>query len=397
MTNPSVSERQDRDLGQPTPLLGGLSPAVFMRDHWQKKPLLVRGAWPEVQPPLDAAQLRRWCQQEGVESRLIQRSGPGDEAGWTLKHGPLKRRDWPGDGATRWTVLMQGVDTHLDAARALLDRFDFIPAARLDDLMISLAADGGGVGPHVDAYDVFLLQVSGQRRWRIGPVADARIRPGLPLRILADFTPTVDEVLNPGDMLYLPPHYGHDGIAVGDGCMTCSVGFRSPRGLGLASQVLQRLLDDLDLDSVAFDDTENPIYTDPDQAATAQGARIPPQMLAFMRQHLARLLDEGDALGEALGSLLSEPKPDTVFDAPGKVSPTNGGGVRLARATRMLYGEGGALFINGESFEASGPDLLLLQRLADTRQLAAQDVQRLTPDARAILQDWLDDGWLHGT
>ena len=189
-------------------MLAGLSPAQFMRKHWQKKPLLVREAVDVVAPPASLKELAALAARDDVESRLV----TAFDGEWKLKQGPIARL--PAMSKPGWTLLVQGLDQHLDEARALLDRFRFIPDARLDDLMISWASEGGGVGAHMDNYDVFLIQVHGQRRWRIGPVADESLVPGVPLKLLANFEPTEDVVLEPGDLLYLPPRWGHDGTAV---------------------------------------------------------------------------------------------------------------------------------------------------------------------------------------
>lgn len=223
----------------PLALLGGLSPARFMQRHWQKKPLLVRQALPGFTPLLSRAALFELAGREGVESRLLSRA----QGQWRLRHGPFTRRALPPVAQPDWTLLVQGVDLHVEAAHALLRQFRFVPDARLDDLMISYASDGGGVGPHFDSYDVFLLQAHGQRRWRIGRQRDLSLVEGLPLRILAHFEPEQEYLLDPGDMLYLPPHWAHDGVAVGE-CMTYSIGFRQPNRGELARELLQRLADD---------------------------------------------------------------------------------------------------------------------------------------------------------
>ncbi|MES1161443.1 MAG: cupin domain-containing protein, partial [Rhizobacter sp.] len=222
----------------PTPLLGGLSPQVFMRHHWQKKPLLVRQALPMTSSFVGRAELFALAAREGVESRLVtHRAGR-----WSLRHGPLPRRALPPLAQREWTLLVQGLDLHLDSARALLERFRFVPDARLDDVMVSYASDGGGVGPHVDSYDVFLLQIHGVRRWRIGRVKRPQLQPGVPLKILGNFVAQDEWRLEPGDMLYLPPGWAHDGVAEGE-CMTASIGFRAPGGDELARELLQRTLD----------------------------------------------------------------------------------------------------------------------------------------------------------
>ena len=365
------------DVHAKMPLLGGLSPAQFMRRHWEKKPLLVRQAWPGIQPPVTRAQVFQLAGSEDVESRLVVRSG----GGWQVRQGPLPRRSLPPVAQPQWTLLVQGLDLHVDAARALLQPFRFIPEARLDDLMISWASDGGGVGPHVDAYDVFLLQVAGRRRWRVGRVADAAFIDGLPLKILRRFEPEFDWVLEPGDLLYLPPLWGHDGMAEGE-CMTCSVGFRSPEAEGLAGDLLQRLADA---------EPGRRLYRDPGQAATAAPGAVPSALLGFARQAVQRRLAEPGALERALGESLTEPKPRVWF--AGRDDASLASGVRLDRRSRMLYDER-HVFINGESFRAAGRDARLMRQLADARTLDARACAALSAGARDVVQAWLEDGWL---
>src|SRR6185436_3904772 len=221
-------------------LLGGLSPRQFMRRHWQKRPCLIRQAVPGVQAPVARGELFALAGRDDVESRLV---ASGGKKGWSLRHGPFGRRQIPSLGQPGWTLLVQGLDLHVPAAHELLSRFRFVPEARLDDLMISYASDGGGVGPHFDSYDVFLIQVHGKRRWRIGRQRDLTLRDDVPLKVLANFEPEEEHVLEPGDMLYLPPRWAHDGVAVGE-CQTYSIGFRAPSQAELAREVLQRLAED---------------------------------------------------------------------------------------------------------------------------------------------------------
>lgn len=363
----------------PLALLGGLSPARFMQRHWQKKPLLVRQAIPGVQPPLDRRALFDLAAQPQVESRLIVH-GP---KGWSLKSGPVQRRALPPLKQPHWTLLVQGVDLHLPAAHELLQRFRFVPDARLDDLMVSWASPGGGVGPHFDSYDVFLLQVSGQRRWRIGRQKDLSLQPDVPLKILAHFQPEEEFVLEPGDMLYLPPRWAHDGEAVGEDCMTCSIGFRAPQRGGLAAELLQRMADEVD---------DTALYRDPHQPATATPAAMPAGLLDFAQEGLQRLLADRHGLACALGEVMTEPKPSTWFDEP--ASDWQPCAVCLDRRTRMMYDDR-HVFINGESFRAGGADARLMRELADQRRLPAARVQRASEDARALMQDWFEAGWLH--
>ncbi len=362
-----------------SPLLGGLTPAQFMRRHWQKKPLLIRQAIPGMQPPLDRVSLFDLAAREGVESRLIARR----EGAWSLRQGPFARRALPPVSRAGWTLLVQGVDLHADAAHDLLQRFRFVPDSRLDDLMVSWASEGGGVGPHFDSYDVFLLQATGRRRWRIGRQSDLSLQPDAPLKILQRFEPEEEFVLEPGDMLYLPPRWAHDGDAVGGDCMTCSIGFRSPQRGGLAEELLQRLAEDID---------DNSLYRDPQQAATAEPGRMPAGLQAFAADAVQRALARPDALALALGEVMTEPKPATWFDEPAQAWQP--GALKLDRRTRMMYDDR-FVFINGEGLRAGGADARLMRRLADRRALSARDVQRASADAQALLGDWFEAGWLH--
>lgn len=366
---------------EPMTLLGGLSPAQFMRRHWQKRPLLIRQAVPGEGSFLDRAELFELAGREGVESRVVAYQGKT----WTLRHGPFARRALPPVSRPAWTLLVQGLDTHLDAAHELLARFRFVPDARLDDLMVSWASDGGGVGPHVDSYDVFLLQLHGKRRWRIAPPGDATLVDGVPLKILKHFKPQQDWVLEPGDMLYLPPGWGHDGVAVGE-CMTASIGFRAAGRAELRDEVLQRMLDGSERPD------PDPLYRDPRQPATSQPALIPDALREFAAREVARWLAEPQALACALGEVLSEPKPAVWFDAGEPLAA--GRGVRLDRRTRMLYDER-HVYINGEAFRATGRDATLMRRLADQRMLPAARLAALSDDARELLDQWAQAGWLH--
>ncbi len=362
----------------PTDLLGGLSPDQFMRRHWQRKPLLIRQALGGQVPQLERAQLFAMASDAAVESRLIVQHNKA----WSLRHGPFKRSALPPLKQAGWTLLVQGLDLHLPAAHELLRRFRFVPDARLDDVMVSWASDGGGVGPHVDSYDVFLLQVSGQRRWRIGRQRDQSLMPDMPLKILSHFEPQEEHLLGPGDMLYLPPHWAHDGVAMGGDCMTVSVGFRSPQRGGLAAELLQRMAE------ASEDET---LYRDPSQAATATPGAMPAGLQAFAQDALQRLVADSHSLACALGEVMTEPKPRVWFDEPQE--GWRPGRVTLDRRTRMMY-DTRHVFINGESFRAGGADARLMRDLADRRELSEQQIRRASADAQAMLQDWFEAGWL---
>ncbi|MBV8035157.1 cupin domain-containing protein [Roseateles sp.] len=361
----------------PTPLLAGLSPAQFMRKHWQKKPLLVRQAFADVTPPASLKDLAALAARDDVESRLVT-AFDGD---WKLKRGPIARL--PAMSKPGWTLLVQGLDQHLDSARALLDRFRFAPDSRLDDLMLSVASDGGGVGPHFDSYDVFLIQLAGRRRWRIGAQRDAQLRDDVPLKIIANFKPEQEFVLEPGDMLYLPPGWAHDGVAVGPGCVTGSVGFRASTAEGLAAELLPRLLDEVD--------GAGKLYADPRQDAATEPARVPAALLDFARRAVEAAVQRPLALERALGEALTEPKANVWFE-PGDMLPP-GQGAMLDRRSRMLY-DAAQVFLNGESFRAGGRDAVLMRGLADRRMLTAAEVARLSPEARELLDQWTEDGWV---
>ena len=370
------------DILLPSPLLGGLSPQLFMRRHWQKKPLLVRRAVPGGVSFLSRRELFDLAASDAVESRLVQHGARG----WSVRHGPMKRSAMPPLKQRQWTLLVQGLDLHVSAARALLERFRFVPDARLDDLMLSFATDGGGVGPHVDSYDVFLLQAAGRRHWRIGRAGHAQPVPDAPLKILANFEPEQSFLLEAGDMLYLPPGWAHEGVAEGE-CMTCSIGFHAPARRRIAHEVLQRVLDGADTDAAGA------LYRDPQQAATGEPGHIPAALQAFAADAVARLVADPRSLACALGEVLSEPKRGVWFDAAPAVADA-ARGVALDQRTRMVYDDA-HVFINGESFRAAGRDATLTRRLADRRALSGRDVSGLSRAARELLDAWLAAGWLH--
>ncbi len=383
------------DVTSALPLLGGLTPQQFMRRHWQKKPLLVRQAMPGFRPVLERAALFRLAGEEQVESRLVQQQAKG----WRMKQGPFGPRSLPALSAPAWTLLVQGVDLHDARAHALLQQFRFIPDARLDDLMISFATTGGGVGPHFDSYDVFLLQASGRRRWKIGKQKDLALQKGVPLKILKNFEPEQEFVLEAGDMLYLPPRYAHDGLAepcIGaDGkaqdCMTYSIGFRAPGRSELAGELLQRLAD---FDAGARENAPLQLYSDRDQPATTTPAALPPGMLEFAGDALRDALKNPRALACVLGEYLTEPKASVWFDEPaGGGDEQLAGPIQLDARSRMLY-DAHHIFLNGESYRAQGADATLMRRLADQRCLPAADLRRASPAAMALLADWRDAGWL---
>ena len=386
------------DITQSRALLGGLSPQQFMRRHWQKKPLLVRQALPDFKPLLTRVELFQLAAQERVESRLIVQKG----GGWSMKHGPFGRRSLPALAEPGWSLLVQGVDQHDRRAHQLLQNFRFVPDARLDDLMISFATDAGGVGPHFDSYDVFLLQASGRRRWRIGLQKDLSLQSGVPLKILQNFKPTEEFVLEAGDMLYLPPLYAHDGVAEAvtgpNGkaaeCMTYSIGFRAPARAELAAEILQRLAEYCGDEGAHSKPDPRRFYRDPTQPATPTPAALPAELTAYAQQAIQAALKDPLAVPCALGEYLTEPKPSVWFDEPSSHgSGGNEAGVRLDRRTRMMY-DLHHIFINGESYLAKGADARFMRRLADQRSLTARELRRASRPALELLKEWHEAGWL---
>jgi 50S ribosomal protein L16 3-hydroxylase len=366
-------------LDTPTTLLGGLSPNAFCARIWHRRPKLIRGALPGFAPLLSRQELFALAKQPTAESRLV----TAFDQHWQLKHGPfntLPARHRPG-----WTLLVQGVDLHHDAAHALLERFTFIARARLDDLMISYASTGGGVGPHVDSYDVFLLQAQGRRRWRISIQKDLSLIEGLPLKILRNFKPTQEWVLEPGDMLYLPPHVAHEGVALDDECMTYSIGFRAAAKQELFSALLDDMQDVLDI--------PGHLSNAQAYAATAHdSARLPQELLAQFTDLVQKHWPDAATLSDFLGRALTEPKPTTAFETPTRGSLAKHGAA-LARSTRALYAPGW-FFINGESWKMGGDDAKRLQRLATQRMLSAKQLQGASPALLALLNEWKEMGWI---
>jgi 50S ribosomal protein L16 3-hydroxylase len=369
------------DIAQALPLLGGLTPRQFMSRHWQKKPLLVRGAMPGFKPLLVRSELFALASREGVQSRLVTRAGRR----WELRNGPFARRALPALARPGWTLLVQGVDLHDERAHQLLRQFRFVPEARLDDLMISYASDGGGVGPHFDSYDVFLLQAQGRRRWRIGRQLDLKLLRDAPLKVLARFQPEQEFLLEPGDMLYLPPRYAHEGVAEGE-CQTYSVGFRSPASGELARELLLRLADD------AARGADERLYRDPAQQATERPGAIPPQLQNFALDALRARLEQPGAVERVLGEYLTEPGASVWFESGRTSSALRE--LSLDRRSRMMY-DARHVFINGESYRAAGGDAVLMRALADQRMLGADELRGASEAARSLLRSWCKAGWLH--
>ena len=365
-------------------LLGGLGAQRFLAEYWQKKPLLVRQAVPGFNGLLSRDELFDLACDPDVESRHVSFK----DGSWTLQRGPQKPARLRGKRHP-WTVLVQGLNLWVPAGDELLHRFDFIPQARLDDLMVSYAVDGGGVGPHFDNYDVFLLQGSGQRRWLLSDQQDRTLVEGAPLRILRNFQPEHDWVLDPGDMLYLPPHWAHNGIAIGE-CTTYSIGFRSPSAQELGTEFLGWMQERLCLDG---------LYADPDLQLQANSAEIAPQMVDQIERMLNGIRWSRADVAAFVGSYLTEPKSHLFFDPPEMPLKRKAFERALARhgcaldpRTLLLFSEAG-FFLNGEALAVAADLQPALAGFAHQRRLAAGTTP--APALADLLYDWYCDGYLH--
>ncbi|MDG4555285.1 MAG: cupin domain-containing protein [Candidatus Competibacter sp.] len=380
-------------------VLGELSPARFLAEYWQKQPLLVRGAWPGFQDPLTPEELAGLACEEEVESRLVLERG--GEKPWAVRHGPFADEDFLKLPDSHWTLLVQDVEKHAPDLAALLEPFRFIPDWRIDDLMISYAPPEGSVGPHVDDYDVFLLQGRGRRRWSINrrPVAEGNFLPDTELRILREFVPEQEWVLEPGDLLYLPPRVAHHGVAL-EPCLTYSVGFRAPSHRELIGGFLEFLLDGIDPEAR---------YADPDLSVQEHPGEIALAALARVRNLLRRTIAlDDETLAVWLGRYLSEPKPGSRAEP--ETEPyteeelrehlRGGGSLERNPGSRFHFiaePEGETiLFADGQEFALGPAVAFMAPLLCRYRTLTPARLREALkqPEARQLLLDLLNEGLL---
>jgi 50S ribosomal protein L16 3-hydroxylase len=367
-------------------LLGGISPKQFLREYWQKKPLLIRQAIPGFRGILEPDELAGLACEEDAQSRLVRYS----RGKWLLENGPFAEDRFSRLPKSNWTLLVQGVNHHLAEAEDLLRCFDFIPHARLDDLMVSFAPNGGGVGPHFDSYDVFLLQGMGKRRWRVSAQHDLSLVENAPLRILKHFDIQQEYVLDAGDMLYLPPHLAHWGIAIGD-CMTYSIGFRAPSTQELINQFLGYLQENLSVDGM---------YSDRDLSLQKHAAEIGDDMVGRVYESLKKIRWNKELVGDFLGQYLSEPKSHIVFSPPATIGLERfhknlmRTGLQLDLKTQALF-HAKSFFINGERVAMQPGWSTSLKVLADSRRLSAESLQHLDEQLLAQLHQWYLAGYLY--
>jgi 50S ribosomal protein L16 3-hydroxylase len=281
------------------PVLGDISAQQFLAEYWQKKPLLIRNAVPDFQPPVDGNDLAGLALESDVESRLI------FGADWQTEQGPFAEDRFQSLPERDWTLLVQAVDLWIPEVSDIIDYFAFLPRWRIDDIMVSYATDGGNVGPHFDNYDVFLLQGEGQRQWSIGGLCDdnSPLLPHPNLRILADEQFTQKWTLNCGDMLYLPPKYSHHGVAIGE-CTTYSIGFRAP--------TVTEMLDDLATELMSKSDNHH-VFKDPCLTPEMANQPISENYLKQIRALLNKTLDDDELLLNWFAQFMTQPKyPDLV-------------------------------------------------------------------------------------
>ncbi|WP_199100056.1 cupin domain-containing protein [Dyella sp. ASV21] len=334
----------------------GMTPAQFLRDYWQKRPLLIRQAFPDFVPPIQPDDLAGLALEETALSRLIVHDEKRDR--WKVKTGPLSEKDFASTPNSNWTLLVQDVDKWDADVAALLESFRFLPSWRVDDIMISYAEPGGGVGPHVDQYDVFLLQGIGQRHWAISddPNAPSDFRLDVELKQLSVFEPTHEWMLEPGDMLYLPPGVPHDGVAFGGPCMTISVGMRAPSQAELTGDLADYLAERM---------SDEQRYNDPDLAPAKAVGEIDRAALARLKQTLPFAAGLDDAtLIDWFGRFISRyrnaqaPVPPEKELTEAALVKQLAAGARLLRHpwARVAWAKvrgGATLFVNGHAFPAT--------------------------------------------
>ncbi len=379
--------------------LGDLTPAQFLRDYWQQKPLFIKNAVPELAGLLDGGDLAGLALEDNVESRIVLKH-PDNR--WELRRGPFTQKSFKSLPARDWTLLVQAVDHYLPAAADLLERFNFLPNWRIDDLMVSYAVDGGGVGPHYDSYDVFLIQGHGTRVWKIGPeVDDKDLLPHPDLRILRKMKVTAEFVCEPGDLLYLPPRLAHWGVARGE-CMTYSVGFRAPSDRELLDAFCNYLVERT---------PELQRYGDAGSKPSAHPGSMTPAALKALRARIHALVDAPGALEDFLGRWLSEPKyGDHATEAPARRYTRATLARALLRASHACRDEGSrflvvetsgtpALFVDGERYDLHGSQAMqaLATTLADQRRPDCGPLREALADdaAAALLLHLFNSGHLY--
>lgn len=359
--------------------LARFDPAAFLATHWQRSPLLICNPWDDWECPIEPDELAGLACEPEVESRLIVQQSPEN---WTLEQGPFDPDRFADLGAQPWTLLVQAVDHHVPEVAALLSQFRFVPDWRIDDVMISFATTGGGVGPHFDQYDVFLIQGRGRRRWRIGQHCDdaTPLRQHADLKLLARFDEQAVYDLGPGDILYVPPGVAHDGIALDDDCMTLSIGFRAPSRAELITGWSDHVLDGMGEDD-RYSDPMLPLQTHPGEITGEALERLQAMVLE-------KMADRGE-FARWFGQFNSAPKypdmdwsPEVPLTMAEVREAAKRGRVLRNFASRFVFvrdGEGLVLFVDGETYPCTGAAARFAEALC-----AAQEVEIDAPDEAVL-------------
>ena len=382
-------------MNKPLVLLNNLTPAQFLAEYWQKKPLLIKNAIPNFKGLLSPNDLAGLACEDDVQARIIQQQkNQKNKDKWSVKSSPFDEAVFAKLPAKNWTLLVQGVNQHLPEAAALLAQFNFIPHARLDDLMVSYAPAGGGVGAHVDSYDVFLLQGTGKRRWKISAQTDLGLVKGAPLKILKNFVSEQEWLLEAGDMLYLPPQIAHWGISESDDCMTYSIGFRAPKTQELQHEFLSYLQDNISADALYAEG----LYADADLKLQNHPAEISADMINKVSEMMQKITWDKDKVADFLGKYLTEPKLDVVFEPNRKISKTEFI-KRLSQKTLYLSLKSQLLFtqnnfyLNGERLVVSAEIVAIMKEFADKRFL---EITALKANIHAAIGDAMFEYFLAG-
>ncbi len=353
-------------LNRKTHILGKTSVNDFLKNYWQKKPLLIKNAIPNFVSPITESDLFIIAQNEEAVSRLIEHK----QGIWQVKYGPFKKSDLPKKTNIPWTILVQNINHYFPFAESFLNLFKFIPYARLDDLMISYATKKGSVGPHFDSYDVFLFQAQGAREWKISDQKKFTLDKQSSIKIITNFKSKNSWVLKPGDMLYLPPNIGHWGISQSDNCVTYSIGFRAPGTFEIQSKFLDFIQDHLITN-------ENEIYKDPNLTPQKNPAEISSNMTKAMRNIVDRLRWDKSSINHFIGQLLSEPIENSIFETRKPLSlkafekSIVHKTLRLNSKTRMLFIKNN-FYINGEFIKIDKKYTSFLKQLANDREISLE-------------------------
>ena len=365
--------------------LGDLPLETFLSEYWQKKPFLIRQALPSLSPPLAGDELAGLACEENVESRLVTQNAASES--WDLIHGPFTEETFKNLPKTHWTLLVQAVDHWVPNAAQLLAQFSFIPNWRVDDLMISYSSDQGGVGPHYDNYDVFLVQASGRRQWEVGGCCDENspCRPDTPEKILTEWEAEERWVLEPGDLLYVPPRVGHSGVAIGDDCMTCSVGFRAPSH----GEILRDFADYVGL--MLSDERR---YADPDLIPQSNPGCMTSMVVEKVHGILSHYVNDKALLADWFGRYMTTPKyketeEDDVSCTVEELRARLAHGEALNRneGSRFIFQEQGNeiwLFVDGSRYRCSRAQSEFISKLCAERMwdgstsgISGEDLQLL--------------------